>query len=171
MNEDELCATAVEVRVLAAIVNKMAIRDLEQRLEACNAGVSCLQYGVLQFLRHHHGTISELSRKMMLAPPTLVPVVDALEQKGLVERGRDPQDRRRTPLLLTASGLETLERMPLVDSADSVVHSLKSMGDAKTQTLTELLHELVGHMSGHGDMAFDNRHGTIRRAWQSGGSG
>ncbi len=163
MTNEEFYAAAIEIRILAAIVNKMAMRDLEQRLEAHNAGVSGLQYGVLQFLRHHNGTISELSRKMMLAPATLVPVVDALEQKGLVERGKDPQDRRRTPLLLTAGGLETLERMPLVDSDDSLVHSLESMGDAKTQTLSDLLRELVKQMSGHGDAACDHKHDTNRR--------
>lgn len=171
MNEEERYTTAVEVRVLAAIINKKAMRDLEQRLEARNAGVSGLQYGVLQFLRHHHGTISEMSRKMMLAPPTLVPVVDALEQKGLVERGRDPEDRRRTPLVLTASGVETLARLPLVDSADSVVRSLDSMGDAKAQALTELLHELVRHMSDLGDAAWEERHAAHHRAWPSPGGG
>jgi DNA-binding MarR family transcriptional regulator len=152
MNEEELYAAAVEVRVLAAIVHKMAFRDLVRRLEASNAGVSGLQYGVLRFLQRHPSTLSEMSRTMRLAPPTLLPVVDALEQKGLVERGRDPEDRRRTPLLLTAGGLQTLERLPLVGGADSLAISLQAMGDDKTRTLCELLRELTQHISGHGDL-------------------
>jgi DNA-binding MarR family transcriptional regulator len=170
MNEEEHYAAAREIRFLALIINKMAMRDLEQRLEANNAGVSGPQYGVLRFLKHHGGTISELSRKMRLAPATLVPVVDALEQKGLVERGKDLQDRRRTPLLLTARGLETLERMPMVDSADSLVQGLTSMGDAKTQTLSELLQELAKHMSVQGAMGFDHHHAANGQIRQSVGS-
>jgi DNA-binding MarR family transcriptional regulator len=163
MKAEEQYAAAVEIRILAAIINKLSMRDLELRLDTCKAGVTGPQYGLLRFLKHHGGTISEMSRKMMLAPATLVPVVDALEQKGLVERGKDPQDRRRTPLLLTADGLETLERMPVVDSADSLVHSLAAMGDVKTETLAALLQELAKHMSGHDEAAWDNKHALRRR--------
>ena len=47
-----------------AIVNKMAMRDLEQRLEARQAGVSGLQYAVLGHLRRESTTLSDLSRKL-----------------------------------------------------------------------------------------------------------
>ena len=104
MTTEETNALAVQIRVLAAVVNKMAMRDLEQRLEARQAGVSGLQYAVLGRLRRESVTLSDLSRRLSLAPATLVPVVDALELKGLVERGRDPLDRRRVPLYLTRGG-------------------------------------------------------------------
>lgn len=148
MTTEETNALAVQIRVLAAIVNKMAMRDLEQRLEARQAGVSGLQYAVLGHLKRESTTLSDLSRKLSLAPATLVPVVDALEMKGLVERGRDPLDRRRVPLYLTAGGEATLDRLPLVDGDDSLVRSITAMGSVRACQLFDLLHELAKRMSG-----------------------
>lgn len=152
MMTEETNALAVQIRVLAAIVNKLAMRDLEQRLEARQAGVSGLQYVVLGHLRRESTTLSDLSRKLSLAPATLVPVVDALETKGMVERGRDPLDRRRVPLYLTVGGEATLDRLPLVDADDSMVCSINAMGSARACQLLGLLHELARRMSG-GELA------------------
>ncbi len=148
MTTEESNALAVRIRVLAAVVNKMAMRDLEQRLEARQAGVSGLQYAVLGRLKRQSVTLSDLSRRLSLAPATLVPVIDALEAKGLVERGRDPLDRRRIPLYLTPAGEATLDRLPLVDGDDSLVRSIAAMGDARANQLFDLLHELAKRMSG-----------------------
>src|SRR5512135_3252660 len=121
MKKEELNAAGLELRILAGVIAKMAGRDLERHLEVCSAGMSALQYGVLRLLGHHQCTIAELSRTMLLAPATLVPVVDALESKGLLKRERDPQDRRRTPLLLTPLGVEMLSRVPHVSADDALV--------------------------------------------------
>jgi DNA-binding MarR family transcriptional regulator len=147
MTTENTSALAVQIRVLAAIVNKMAMRDLEQRLEARQAGVSGLQYVVLGHLRRESNTLSDLSRKLSLAPATLVPVVDALETKGLVERSRDPSDRRRVPICLTAGGEATLERLPLVDGDDSLLRSITAMGSVRAGQLFDLLHELAKRMA------------------------
>jgi DNA-binding MarR family transcriptional regulator len=148
MTTEDTSALAVRIRVMAAIVNKMAMRDLEQRLEARQAGVSGLQYAVLRRLRRESSTLSDLSRKLSLAPATLVPVIDALQLKGLLERGRDPLDRRRVPLYLTAAGEATLGRLPLVDNDDSLLCSIKAMGSVRACQLFDLLDELARRMSG-----------------------
>ncbi len=152
MTTEEIEALALQIRALAAVVNKLAMRDLEQRLEARQVGVSGLQYAVLGRLRRNSTTLSDLSRRLSLAPATLVPVVDALESKGLVERGRDPQDRRRMPLHLTPAGEATVDRLPLVDGEDSLVRSITAMGSARASQLFDLLHELARRMSG-GELA------------------
>ncbi len=145
-NDAELHALAHEVRILAGIVSKVANRDMEQRIQASGAHISGLQHGVLRLLSKHAYTSSELSRKMMLTPATLVPAVDALERHGLLQRGHDPSDRRRTPLLLTEQALELLKRMPLIDNDDTLANSLATMEQAHRQQLLLLLRELVTAM-------------------------
>jgi DNA-binding MarR family transcriptional regulator len=137
-----------DIRLLILMVNKTAMRDLDRRLEASGTGISGLQYGVMRLLSHESGTISDLSGRMLLAPATLVPVVDALERKGFVQRGSDPKDRRRIPLMLTASGLEVMMRLPFTGEVDSLAQGLASLGREKSRHLEALLHELVNHLTG-----------------------
>ena len=140
-------AVAEEIRILAAILTKESGREMERRLSETGLGISGLQHGVLQILSRQECTISELSKMMMLTPATLVPVVDALEEKQLVQRGRDANDRRRNPLTLTSSGRKILESVPLPAKNDLLVANLKEMGDKKTQQLLTLLRELVQRIS------------------------
>lgn len=53
-----------------------------------------------------HGTmrLSELSDHLHIAPRSATEVVDGLEQRGLVERRPDPNDRRATLIALTDQG-------------------------------------------------------------------
>ena len=142
----ELHATALETRILVSIVNKWAARCLEQRLHAAGLPLTSLQYGMMRLLCREQHTISELSRKMTLAPATLVPAVDALERHGYVARGHDPKDRRRTPLALTEQGAAILSGIPPVVDADALVRGLAAIGPEKRGQLLALLRELVGAM-------------------------
>ncbi len=146
-NNAELYIAAHEVRILASILTKIATRDLEQRLGKHGINISSLQYGMLHLLHEHAHTGSELSRKMQLTPATLVPAVDTLERQGLIERGRDPLDRRRTPLLITEQGQDLLQRVPFANNDDALAQSLAHMGAAKRTQVVELLRELVALVS------------------------
>ncbi len=146
MSNDELVSTALEIRILTAIVAKRAMHAVKQRLNAVDASISGLQYGIMHAIHHKEQTISELSHKLMLDPSTLVPAVDALERKGLAKRGRDPQDRRRVPLSLTQRGAEFVNSIPIADENDLLVQSLSAMGDEKARQLLALLHDMVEHM-------------------------
>jgi len=44
-------------------------------------------------------------------PTRLVPLIDGVEERGLVERRRDPQDRRNHALYLTAEGARLMEQL------------------------------------------------------------
>ncbi|MBK9714121.1 MAG: MarR family transcriptional regulator [Kouleothrix sp.] len=142
----ELHRAALEIRILIAIATKWSGRCLEQRLQAQGIAMSSLQYGIMRLLFHERHTISELSRKMTLAPATLVPAVDALERHGFVERGRDPKDRRRTPLALTEQGGAILALVPPVDDEDVLVRSLAAMGPEHSRQLLDRLRDLVAAM-------------------------
>ena len=137
-----------DIRLLILMVIKTSMRDLDRRLEASGTGISGLQFGVMRLLSHESATISELSSRMLLAPATLVPVVDALERKGFVQRGSDPRDRRRIPLMLTDSGLEVITRVSFTSDHDSLTQGLASLGREKSRHLQALLYELANHLTG-----------------------
>jgi DNA-binding MarR family transcriptional regulator len=125
------------------LIMKMSSGDLNQHLAANNADINAMQFGMVRALYHRHYTLSELSKLFMLDPSTLVPVVDALEQKGLVERGRDPNDRRRTPLHLTEKGANLFKKVSILPEDSTLGRSFTQMGETKTLQLLELLRELV----------------------------
>jgi DNA-binding MarR family transcriptional regulator len=155
MQDEELFATALEIRILAKMLASLASRSVEQHLQAHGAPVSPLQHGIMRLLSQHQYTSSELSRKMHFDPATLVPVVDALERHGYVRRGKDPSDRRRSPLLLTEEGAELLARVPMFNRSDALVSALDGLGDQSARELLRLLRELIGRMAAGGELSGD----------------
>ena len=136
--------------MLGAIVTKKTILAMESDPVLVEAGISMPQFGVLRALRRSARTISELSRIMMVDPSTLVPVVDALERKGLAVRGRDPHDRRRSPISLTQRGGEIAAKHPMkgpfAAEDNPLLKSINAMGPERAQQLLSLLREMVSFL-------------------------
>lgn len=80
----------------------------------------------------------EVGGRMGLDPSGLVGAIDELEAMGLVERRRDPNDRRRNALALTDEGAATLRRARRV-VADNARDLLGALDDAEVETLVALL--------------------------------
>lgn len=150
MGADELRQTAMEIHMLGAIAAKRAILAMESNPALAEAGISMQQFGVLRALRRSARTISELSRIMLVDPSTLVPVVDALERKGLAVRGRDPHDRRRVPISVTEQGAALAAQHPMkgphAATDNPLLHSVEAMGIERAELLLSLLREMVGNL-------------------------
>ena len=72
---------------------------------AAELGITRAQWRVLAHLDHQPGQRQvELADRMDIEPITLCRIVDKLEEGGLVERRRDPDDRRRHAVVLTPQG-------------------------------------------------------------------
>jgi DNA-binding MarR family transcriptional regulator len=141
----------LEIRSLMAGLARMAHRSTEEYLNRRGYAVSMLQVGVLHAISHENQTISELSRRFNLDPSTLVPTVDALERKGYVVRGRDPNDRRRVPLTITEEGSAIIAEVVFVHDDDALLEALQRLGADKTEHLLGLLRELTRLMPGGED--------------------
>ena len=74
-------------------------------------GMTALQYTALTVLERHPDLSSaQLARNSFVTAQTMADMVRSLEDRGLVERHRDPADRRRLVLALTADGRALLRR-------------------------------------------------------------
>src|SRR3954467_8340038 len=80
----------------------------------------------------------ELGGRMGLDPSGLVGAIDELEGMGLVERRRDPADRRHTAVFLTDDGTATLRRARRL-VGDSARELLGALDEAEVETLVALL--------------------------------
>ena len=85
-------------KALAALELELAALDLTVRqyllLAVAAAGADLSQ--------------QDLAKKLDLDPTIVVKVIDSLEVRGLLERARDADDRRRHRLTLTAKGKKVL---------------------------------------------------------------
>ena len=104
--------------------------------------------GVLQVVAAT-GPVSqrEVSDRLLLDPSDLVSLVDILERAGLVERQRDPADRRRHALVSTDTGRQAAARLRQV-AREAQERVLAPLDDDERRSLADLLSRVVEHHSG-----------------------
>jgi DNA-binding MarR family transcriptional regulator len=134
---------AREVQIMFGVVHKLGFQAMVQHLTAHGGGISPLQFGMMRMLSMERMTLSELSRKFQLDPSTLVPSVDGLEQRRLIIRVKDPNDRRRQPLELTPEGDNLMRLVPMETDNDPLIVSMRAMGEEKVDQLLTLMRELI----------------------------
>ena len=89
----------------------LAIRRAFDR-KAATLGITRAQWRVLAHLDHKPGQRQvELADRMDIEPITLCRIVDKLEEAGLVERRRDPEDRRAWQLYLCETSAPLLKKL------------------------------------------------------------
>src|SRR5258708_4990325 len=95
---------------LLAQVGAHAAALFGERLSALQ--LSPADAGILRLLRIAAGiSQQELSARLQIHPSRLVAILDNLEERKLVERKPNPEDRRLYSLHLTKDGGEILERI------------------------------------------------------------
>ncbi|MFF4020854.1 MarR family winged helix-turn-helix transcriptional regulator [Streptomyces sp. NPDC001843] len=106
-------------------------------------GLRVRHYSVLQALADN-GAMPQLALGSFLRidPATMVTSLDDLERAGYAERTRDPQDRRRYAVDITAEGRKVLARLnrTLVDLDAEI---LADLGATERQSLHVLLGSLA----------------------------
>jgi DNA-binding MarR family transcriptional regulator len=88
------------VYAVSAIMRKASDRALAAW------GLTVAQAPVLAILREagRPVMITEVARRLLLETPSVTTMVDRLTDRGLVERVKDPKDRRKTLVALTRKG-------------------------------------------------------------------
>ena len=96
-------------------------------------GLTALQYTALTVLeRHPDLTAAHLARHSFVTGQSTADMVATLLERGLIERHRDPADRRRLVIGLTRTGHTLLRRMrPKVAALQERMLSLTSAAEAE----------------------------------------
>lgn len=139
---EELVAKSGFVMVRLAMGFKArAIAELEA------AGFSQYHYSVLALLGEQpRKAQASMADALALDPSQLVGVLDGLERRGLVERRRDPDDRRRHVVSLTAKGRSELaELRKTIDRLEDELFAPLDAGSRKT------FHELLLRLAAYHD--------------------
>jgi DNA-binding MarR family transcriptional regulator len=103
-------------------------------------GLNGRDYAVLAVLADDDpATQNEIAVLVATAPRVIVAVLDRLEDAGLVQRARDPDDRRRSRVTLTGEGRRVLRRAEsAADRAVSeVLPGLDAVGRSQLQELLD----------------------------------
>ena len=118
-------------------------------------GVNGREFGALTLLQAE-GPASQqrLAGRIGVDRTTMVALIDALEEKRLVNRHRDPGNRRAYVLEVTAAGRKRLrDALKAVELAEQ--QALAPLSAAESATLTRVLQRLVqaGPVDSSGDQA------------------
>jgi MarR family transcriptional regulator, lower aerobic nicotinate degradation pathway regulator len=131
----------VQPAYLAGQVSKYGRRELERVLG--ERGLRLIQHAVLIAI-DDLGPLSQqqLADSLDFDKSHLVAQIDHLEEHGLLERTRDPSDRRRNRLALTPAGKELLEQLePIVRGSHEGL--LDALSAAERRTLIALMRRVV----------------------------
>lgn len=136
----------------------MGVR-MQQERWAMDAGFRPGCVGVLQTVsRLEPVSQRAVSDRLLLDPSDLVSLVDILERAGLVERRRDPADRRRYALETTPAGRRAVRRLEVV-TRDAFETVLAPLDAAERAQLAHLLERVVAHHT----CEFSDPAGSARR--------
>jgi DNA-binding MarR family transcriptional regulator len=101
-------------------------------------GIRLKQFIALDYLREQGGSSQQqLGQSLMLDPNNCVILLNDLEEDGYVERRRDPTDRRRHMVSMTAAGERALEHaeVKLETIEDQVIGNLTENERSKLRDL------------------------------------
>lgn len=99
------------------------------------------QYNLLRILRGAGSealTCGEIGERLVSPGPDVTRLLDRLEQRGLLARERDPEDRRIVRARITDEGLAVLARLD-APVEKTMTRLLGHLGEERLRTLCELL--------------------------------
>jgi len=130
-------------------VHRAFSRSLQAKIAA--HGVSMGQWFFLRALWDEDGlTQRELSQRVGMMEPTTVTALNSMERRGLVERVRNPHDRRKVNIYLTPKG-RSLREVLLPCAAEVSELATRGIDPADLALAIDLMHRMIFNLSDNGD--------------------
>jgi DNA-binding MarR family transcriptional regulator len=120
---------------------------LDAELQA-EAGMTLRWYDVLVNLEEADRPVrmNELASRILASKSGLTRVVDRMEEEGLVERQRPPEDRRAIEVVMTPKGAEALQGARVVHRRGIHQHFAQHLDDPAFAALLDALRPVHEHV-------------------------
>jgi DNA-binding MarR family transcriptional regulator len=102
-------------RLLRAYLDAVTLSEALQTRIWHAAELTLVQVRVLRRLAREPRSLGQLGADLMLAPPSMTRLIDRLEERGLIERRRDDEDRRKVLAAITADGRRLVSAIPFLE--------------------------------------------------------
>ncbi|MBE9052356.1 MarR family transcriptional regulator [Nostocales cyanobacterium LEGE 11386] len=123
------------------LASQLMYRDFLERLEP--HGLTPFHYLVLCCLWEEDGlSTSGIADKLKQLGATLTGVVDRMEERNLVYRERDPEDRRIVRIWLTTEGKRLMAILPPI-GAETIQKATQGISKAEMEAISRILEQIV----------------------------
>ena len=95
----------------------------------------------INYTRNDAITVGNIAKSLSCTPATVSGVIDSLEKKGLIERVRDTEDRRKVHIKLNPAGVR------VVGVVESIGNEIEEIIDDFTPEEQEVLERLLNRIS------------------------
>jgi len=138
-----LPATEEDARVLLrAYLDAVALTEGVQSRLWKTAQLTLGQVRALRRLTSGAKSLGELGIDLSLSPTSVTRLIDRLEERGLVERRRDPTNRRRVDAVLLPAGRELIAGLPILGGT-SIWEAAHRLPPEKRAVITSAFREFV----------------------------
>jgi len=130
---------------LIKTASRLLIRVADQHLS--EVGVTYAQSSFLILLWENEGqTQAELSQRSGIEQPTVVRTLDRMERDGLVERVKDPNDRRCFNIHLTSKAKKIAEEL---EKLSNEINGLATVGmsDSEVSDFNRVVLKVINNLS------------------------
>ena len=103
------------LRLLRAYLDAVTLSEAIQTRIWHAAELTLAQARVLRRLAKEPRSLGQLGTDLRLAPPSMTRLADRLEERGLIARSRDAEDRRKVLVTLTAEGRRLVSAIPIFE--------------------------------------------------------
>jgi DNA-binding MarR family transcriptional regulator len=104
-----------DIRLLRAYLDVVTLSEPLQTLIWHAAELTLVQVRTLRRLAKQSQSLGQLGTELALAPPSMTRLVDRLEERGLIARHRDDEDRRKVVATLTDEGRRLVSAVPFLE--------------------------------------------------------
>jgi len=91
-------------------------------------------------------TVSEISKHLLVTPPSITQILNTLEARGLIERHMDTTDRRVIVVKLTEHGEQVTEQADEAFSA-TMKRLIEYLGEQQSNQLADLLFKVFRYFA------------------------